>query len=447
MSGLVVVKFGGSVLTGADSFRAAAGYAAARNAVSLVSGMNGLTNAFMDMYDQQVYGIEWLTDVYRRVVSKLPHELKQAVLKEIAEELNPLPVYQKIGARDAFVGSPEGHAAILLKYHLKAQGVVAAHLTGPDAGFFFDRHGLVDMDTSREFLANNVGAIVKCGQMAVVGGYLGIGGDHYYRVGARNINDACATALAGALGAGEVHIIKDVPGVYRVPPEFGDYGLLGRLSYNEARKMSSRGSPIVHPTGVRMAQDGGIPVIVKSMDSRGTTIAGETQTTPENPVAALVPERTCMVTVRDDIMDTPEGMEYPVLIHQFENKNGADMGIAASDVGGFSYTVTLGDRKKANGNGALVRAHTEELRDYLNAHGYRPVVEGEEIGMITVVGDSMQRRPGTLSYVSGVLGRKGISVLSAVQSNERHAPPSITMAVDADKLEATTRALAEELFA
>lgn len=451
MPDLVVIKFGGSVLKDAESFRDAARYTIQRNGIAVVSAMNGVTNEFMRIYENNNFALlsSYPIDLYRGVIDNLRLELKKCALQEIQRELEPLPDYMRIGATDAFIGSPEGHSATLLKYHIISQGRNAKNFTGPEAGFVLDKFGMVDVEKSVPLLNSSMNQLGR-GDIAVVGGFLGItedGSNKRYKLGARNINDAFAATIAHALDSNAVEIIKDVPGVYRVPPEFGNYGPLERLSYNEARKMSWRGSPVVHSAAIKIAQGKHIPIVVKDMKSGGTAISTETQTTQENPVAALVAEMTCMVTVRDEIMDTPSDRGlYLTRIHQFGADNGVDIGMIATDFGGVSYTISLGDKKRVANNGSLLKDYIEKLKHQLNLYGYKPTVSGQEVGMVTVVGDLMRYKPGMLSDLAGILGKNKISIRASAQSDEEVAPPSITFVVSDDKLEASVKALAEQLF-
>lgn len=444
MSKLVVVKYGGSTLKSANAFRAAAQYQIRTSPVALVSAVNGATNLLMDAYERKT-DTSRLKDAYWGIAKPLPSAIQEEAMGKIEKQIELLGLYQDIGARDAFIGAGEGHSAILLSSHINALGRKSDHLTGPDAGFFLDDHGIVDMGESLGHL-EKIGDRLKEGNIIIVGGYLGRNRKNEYSLGARNINDAFATALAVALHGTSVEIIKDVPGVYRVDPEYGNFGLLERLSYDEAGKMSWRGSPVVHPAVIKLAKNISIPIVVKSMESSGTVISPETQSTQEHPVAALVPDRTFMVTVRDELMDTPEGRGYFALISRFEQEFGADIGLIAADIGGISYTVSWGDRKRGKNEDQLP-IHNVQLRDFLNSHGYKPVVEGQEVGMVTIVGDGMKQRAGTLSQMSGVLAQENISVRSAAQSDERYSSPTITFVVDSDNLKPSVEALAAELFA
>ncbi|GEM_PF-1532667 len=447
MRDLIVVKHGGSALRNAGSFMESAAYQARTGAVALVSAAYGATNMLMNIYERTSGAtLADLMDFYGEIARELPDELRQDALRELKKDAGRLEALIGAGNKDGFVGAGEGHAAILFKNYLTSQGVVAEYLTGPNAGFLLDEHGIIDTEKSREALRRNVGSIVDAGKVCVVGGYLGM----YYRTpvfkaGARNSNDAFAAALADALGARAVQILKDVPGVCRVPPNFGDYGLLERLSYEEAKHMSLKGSPVVYPGAVKIASERAIPIIVKDMRSEGTIIGKDSQTTGEHFVAAIVPENIAEITILDEIIGTTEGMDYMRDITAFERSNGAAF-TPRSDIGWVSYNVSLGDKKRGESDKALVRRHKEKLQAYLENKNYRPVVEGEEVGRITVVGDEMRRRRGTFAHIAGILGRNGISIVSAVQGNEDYVLPAITLSVREDALESSVNALADELF-
>lgn len=447
MSRPIVPKYGGSILFSSRLFTDAARYQIGKGPVGFVSAVNGDTNLYMDIFDgKNPRGSN--RERYKEILAGLPPELRMRAESDIESEMQRMEIYLDKRARDEFVGSPEFISAILNSYYIKAEGRDAVCLSGPDAGFLLDDYGLIDMEASREPLRENIGRKLDEGNIVIVSGFLG---KHHktgqYKLGARNIGDAFAAAGAAALD-GDVEIVKDVPGIYHVPPKpYGNYGIVDNISYGEARRMTWKGSPVVHPSAVRIAQNNGMKITVKDMESKGTVISDKTQTTIERPVAGIVPEKTFMITVFDDIMDTPEGRGYLGHVSQHEAQRGNDVGLVATDVGSISYTISLGDRKRPENNGHILEEHNRSLRDHLNSHGYGATIDGQEVGMITLVGDGMQRRAGTLSYLSGVLGRNGISIRCTSQSDEKYGPPSIIFVVDKDELETSVRALSDELFA
>lgn len=447
MTGLRVIKYGGSVLKDAKSYGAAARYQIERGPLALVSAANGVTELLMSIFDRRaVNELPGLGNTYSEIAKPLPPLLYEATINKITREMERLAEYLRIGARDAFVGSGEGHSAILLTSHINALGRNAAYLMGPDAGFFLNDHGLVEMEPSREPL-KRTGELCK-ENIVVVGGYLGKQQNpEQHKVGTRNVNDAFVVALADALDADAVEIVKDVPGVFRVPPEFGDYGLLERLSYDEERKMSWRGSPVVHPVAVRMAQTAGKPVIVKDLKSEGTTISSISETNNEKPFAALVAEETYLVSVLDDILDTQERGKYLLRLFEFENEIGTNTTVTTADVDQVSYNIAPPDRKMPRDATKIwLENHNEKIIECLNSYGYHPTVRGREVGMITVVGDKMQGRQGTLAYLADIFRKHGESIQLAVHGHEGFSPPSITFAVDRNKLGSIVKVMADELF-
>lgn len=465
MTELIVPKYGGSVFTDADSYRRVAKYQLSRGRVAVVSAMSRVTDRLEAIYDNRdMQALAQLKKAYFEIVKSLPSEIREAAVREIEKDMGRegetgnLHVYLDMGAKDAFVGSGEGHSAIFLASHINALGGNAEFLSGTEAGFLLDNHGWVDMDRSREPLRVAARRIMDQLKIAVVGGYFGRHNKTgQWKAGARNINDAFAVAEGDALGADAIEIVKDVPAIYRVPKKldefvFGDYGSLGKLSYDETRKMSSRGSIVIHPQAIVLAQSKKLPIIVKNMESEGTVITAESQTTREKPFAAIVPDKAPMITIRDDIMDTPEGRGYWARVAGFEEKHGVDIGVIPSDIGVISYTISLGDKKGPKKDARTVlRQHNEELREYLNSMGYNPKIDGEEVGMITVVGDEMQNRPGTLAYLTEILAREEpsgerTSVRAFVQSDEKYARPSMVIVVNLDSFEAAVKVLADELF-
>ncbi len=465
MSGLIIPKYGGSVFTDEESYRRVARYQLSRGHIAVVSAMNGVTTELEHIFDQKdMQALSKLKNRYFKIVENLPPRYCEPAMREIEKDMGRegetgnLRIYMDMGAKDAFVGSGEGHSAIFLTSHINALGGNAGFLIGTEAGFLLDDYGWVDMNRSREPLRVAARAIMDQGRIAVVGGYFGRHNKTgQWKAGARNINDAFAVAEGDALGADAIEIVKDVPAIYRVPKKldefvFGDYGSLEKLSYDETRKMSSRGSIVVHPQAILLAQNRNMPIVIKNMESEGTVISSESQTSQKKPFAAIVPDKTPMITIRDDIMDTPEGRGYWARVAGFEEKHGIDIGVIPSEIGVISYTISLGDKKGPKKDARTVLGqHNEELREYLNSMGYNPKIDGEEVGMITVVGDEMQNRPGTLAYLTEILAREKpnrerTSVRAFVQSDEKYARPSMVIVVNMNSFESAVKVLADELF-
>lgn len=92
----------------------------------------------------------------------------------------------------------------------------------------------------------------------------------------REGSDYTAAILASLLGASDVTIWKDVPGVLNADPKlFSDTVLLKELSYREAIEMTFSGAQVIHAKTMKPLYNKSIPLFVRSFidpDKPGTVI-------------------------------------------------------------------------------------------------------------------------------------------------------------------------------
>ena len=81
----------------------------------------------------------------------------------------------------------------------------------------------------------------------------------------REGSDYSAALLACAIGAKEVVIWKDVPGMLNADPRVFDHTqTIKELDYGEALELSYYGASVIHPRTIKPLQNEGIPLFVKS---------------------------------------------------------------------------------------------------------------------------------------------------------------------------------------
>lgn len=94
----------------------------------------------------------------------------------------------------------------------------------------------------------------------------------------RGGSDTSAALLASRLGAAEVEIWTDVPGLFSANPMRDPEALLIReLNYTEALEMAASGARVVHPRCIRAAADAGISLQLRDINRpqiEGTRITG-----------------------------------------------------------------------------------------------------------------------------------------------------------------------------
>ena len=88
----------------------------------------------------------------------------------------------------------------------------------------------------------------------------------------REGSDYSAAVIANMIGAGEVQVWKDVPGILNADPRWlDDAVVLEYLNYKEAVEMSFSGAKVIHPKTIKPLHNKNIPLIVRSFIDRGSS--------------------------------------------------------------------------------------------------------------------------------------------------------------------------------
>ncbi len=197
---------------------------------------------------------------------------------------------------DLAMSAGELLTAALFAHLLNLAGLPAQAFTGPQAGVLTD-----DRAGEAEILAvapARVAACLAAGRIAVVAGFQGADREGEIRTLGRGGSDTSAVALGAALGADEVEIYTDVPGVAtadprRVPgarflPEIGAAAMLA---------MAEEGSRVLHPRAIRAAQPTATPLRVLSTfdEGEGTLIHHRPAAGPPRPLALAQRERLVLL--------------------------------------------------------------------------------------------------------------------------------------------------------
>lgn len=119
--------------------------------------------------------------------------------------------------------------------------------------------------------------LLDAGSVPLVQGFIGSGADGSTTTLGREGSDYTAALLAAALGAEEVVVWKDVPGVLSGDPRWLSHTKpLERLSYDQAVEMTYYGASVIHPHTIRPLFNADIPLRVRSFldtQAHGTHIS------------------------------------------------------------------------------------------------------------------------------------------------------------------------------
>jgi len=295
-------------------------------------------------------------------------------LAELARSHNP-----DIQARELalLLSTGEIVSAVLMTAALRACGVEAAAITGRAAGIR-TRNGYVGAAV-RSVEPTRLLQWLGRGIVPVVTGFQGRGPDGDVAVLERGGSDITAAALARALGAEQVDIFGDVPGMMTADPRIvHEARLIERLGFREALLLARHGAKVVHPVALRWASRAGVPVHVRSLygeSAAGTVIASEPATELEGDalgVACHVPayEQAALVALVHAGMCSyprPEEVMRSILsterVHVLSTTRTPGVAIAAVPLADLERTARAlharflepGDRPSHNGLGGRQR--------------------------------------------------------------------------------------------
>lgn len=187
---------------------------------------------------------------------------------------------------DLAMSAGELLAAALFAHQLSLAGLPAQAYTGPQAGVLTDgRAGEAEI---LGVAPERIAACLAAGRIAVVAGFQGADRDGEIRTLGRGGSDTSAVALGAALGAAEVEIYTDVPGVADADPRrVPDARFLAELGVAAMLAMAEEGSKVVHPRAIRAALPTATPLRVLSTfdEGEGTLVHHRLPTGPSRPLA------------------------------------------------------------------------------------------------------------------------------------------------------------------
>ena len=169
---------------------------------------------------------------------------------------------------DALVAAGEDASTRVLSGYLKTKNVEAKWSDARDVILTDTKHGSARVN-ERKIFENGAGLRTSLSEMEnriiVTQGFIGRCPDGRTTTLGREGSDYSAALLACAIGAKEVVIWKDVPGMLNADPRvFEHTETIKELDYREALELSYYGASVIHPRTIKPLQNEGIPLFVKS---------------------------------------------------------------------------------------------------------------------------------------------------------------------------------------
>jgi aspartate kinase len=400
---IVVMKFGGTSVAGAEEIKGAARrIVAAREAGSHVVAVLSARGKTTDELVAQ------------------------------ALEISARPVAREM---DMLLSTGERISCALCAMAIHDMGHNAISLTGSQAGIVTDsshtRAKIIDVraDRIREALGQD--------RIVLVAGFQGVSTESQdVTTLGRGGSDTTAVALAAALGASVCEIYTDVAGVFSADPRIvPDARKLPVTSYEEMLEMSASGAKVLQLRSVEYARNNGVRIHCRSSfeEGPGTLVVSEEESEKETMEQPFV---TAVTKSDDEARVTLTGMrDEPGVAGQIFTAL-AEAGI---NVDVIIQNEPVGDDALADLSFTVERSDMTAAIDTVSALGVSQGVRSEErIGKVSIVGAGMRSHPGVAAKVFEVLGGEGINIEMISTS-----PIKISCVISADRVPDAVRALHE----
>lgn len=398
---LVVQKFGGSSVAGADRIkrvarRIARERGAGNDLVVVVSAMGDTTDELLGL------------------------------AAAITDEPDPREL-------DVLLATGEHQSATLLSMALHAIGVPAISLTGPQAGITTD--GTYGRARIAGIEPRRVRAELGGGKVVIVAGFQGqssaASADQEITTLGRGGSDTTAVALAAALQAHRCQVFTDVRGIYTADPRLvPDARQLPVIGYEEMLELAHQGAQVMQVRAVELGWVNGVVIEVLSSfeDAPGTLIKEDPLVEQRNKVRGLAHDRN---VAKVTVVAVPDRPGIARAIFDPLAAAGVNVDLIVQNVGhggetDLSFTVPqveLGKARKA-------------LDPIVRELGARELTTDASVAKVSIVGAGLHNAPGYAARMFGTLADAGVNIEMISTSEVR-----ITCMIAEDELETALRAL------
>lgn len=449
---LSVWKFGGASLADGRAVREAAARIASHNGplVVVASALAAVTDVLIDGADGAVAGdaeraeraASTLADRHRQIVTaSIPagavrHDLIAAIDSSIAEYRDLCTAIRLIGhltprVSDVLVSRGERLSAAILAAAIGCAGRPGVMMDA--AGFVNtdDHHGAAApmiAETTRE-ARKALGPLIARGTVAVVPGFIGRAPDGSTTTLGRGGSDLTATLLGRALGARQVVLWKDVPGILTADPRLvPDARLIPELHQLEAAEVAHYGAKVLHPRALIPIAGTRTSLVVRSFvepDRPGTEISGR-HVLRGYPVKALAVLPTqAVVTVAGKGMVGVHGIAARTFGAVDAERLSVSTIFQGSSESSIGFTLPAGEADRA------VRSLRHAFRHELETGLIDSVTARTGQSVIAVVGEGMAGTPGIAARVFTSLESGGINVVAIAQGSSERNISFVVPTVDA----------------
>ena len=463
MNDLLVMKFGGTSVGSAERMRVAAGIAAdpglGRPVAIVVSAMSKITDLLLDTLRRAEAGdsagleanIEKLRERHLNTCAELlPAQRREAaeagitwLIGEFERIAGGMLMLNEMPPRsvDEAVAIGERLSALLIAEYLNARGTPAEAVNAADIvvtdAIFGNASPL--MEPTRQKARARLLPMLERGVLPVVTGFNGATADGRPTTLGRGGSDFSASILSAALDAAELWIWTDVDGIMSADPRLVPNAVvLDDLTYAEAAELAYNGAKVLHPRTLAPLIEKKIPVWSKNSfapEKPGTRIAAAIHAAKgARAVTSLA--RVALISLEPA---SPELSGAHVMARALDALDRANVEVLVFSSStyrqNFCFLVRTEELEKSRQ--ALESALGLEL-----AHDYvHPIQVDEKVGLLAIVGEGMQGKPGIAGRIFTAISRENVNIIAIAQGSSEL---TIAIVVRRDGLEKAVRAVHAE---
>src|SRR5437763_11172778 len=432
-------KFGGASLADAAAIGHAVGIVIAQRPeplVVVVSAMSGVTDALLDGAARAACGdashvraaVEALRAQHAATARALVpagarlEELLRLIdeaFAELEQVAGGLGVLRELTPRttDYLAARGERLSARLFAAALDAAGCPSAYV---DAVEIVQTDGTFggaspDLRRTERSARKALRPLLARGTVPVVPGFLGAAPDGQVATLGRGGSDLTATLLARVLGAREVSLWKDVPGLLTADPRIvPDARVVPQVHAREAAELAYYGARVLHPRALIPVMRQNVAVRIRPFAdpaSLGTEISRR-RTLSAYPVKALsaIPKQALLTVTGSGMLGVPgiAARTFAAVHHE-----GISVSLISQASSEHSICFSVPEEHAERARASLLETFRHEIA--------RQEIDGVELragaATLVVVGIGMAGTPGVAARVFSSLADAGINIIAIAQGS------------------------------
>lgn len=327
-------------------------------------------------------------------------------------------------------------AAPILSGTLRSMGIDSDPFSGDEAGIVTtkDYGNARPLERTYSQVRERLGDLIEK-SVPVVSGFIARCEDETVTTLGRGGSDFTASIIGAAIGADEIWLWKDVPGIMTADPGVVPMArVLPEISYIEAMEMSYFGAKVLHPRAIEPAIRHGIPVRVKNTfqpESEGTLVVEREEQVKDVVKAVSVINDVALINISGAGMMGKIGVAARIFTALAEAGVNIIMISQGSSEANISLIVNEADLDSA------IRAIETDFKNGV----IKEITSDKEISVIALVGAGMAGVPGVAGRTFNALGRAHINVIMISQGSSQH---NISFVVAKDQSRDAVRTLHRE---